>query len=107
MSEVVTASLPRRVVASFPEISATTNPYQQLLYESLREVGFHLAPAARLRFRWLWKSRRTVGCLHFHWLTPYYHHETSIGRLGRVPLLAARLVVARVLGYRIVWTVHE
>ncbi len=95
------------MIASFPDISATTNPYQRLLYDALQELGFGLAPPARLRLLWLWKSRNTVGCLHFHWLTLYYHHESWIGRLGRLLLLAQRLMLARLLGYRIVWTVHE
>ena len=107
MSRVVPAPPRRRVIASFPEVSASTNPYQRLLYESLHDLGFRLAPPARLRFRWLWNSREAVGCLHFHWLTPYYHHDTSAGRLARLLLLGARLKVARMLGYRIVWTVHE
>lgn len=94
-------------MASFPPPFASTNPYQQLLYGSLAELGFVLAPPTPLRSKWLWRSRKEVGCLHFHWLTGYYHHARFVPRLIRLLLFAQRLVLARLLGYRVVWTVHE
>lgn len=97
----------RETVASFPPIHATTNPYQPLLYAALADLGVGLAPPARLRSAWLWRSRTTVGYLHFHWLSEYYHHRRSALAAVRLTLLAQRLLLARLLGYRIVWTVHE
>jgi glycosyltransferase involved in cell wall biosynthesis len=104
---VSSASARRSTVASFPPPFTSTNPYQQLLSASLGELGFVVTSPDRLRSRWLWRARNEVGCLHFHWLTPYYHHPRLVPRIARLLLLAQRLVLARALGYRIVWTVHE
>lgn len=95
------------VVATFPPPDETSNPYQRLLYEALADRGIRLAPAARLRSQWLWERRRVIGLLHFHWLSQYYHHAGAVPRAARLLLLGQRLLLARMLGYRIVWTVHE
>jgi glycosyltransferase involved in cell wall biosynthesis len=91
----------------------STNPYQRLLYEHLEAHGYRVAPESWLRFRWLWRSRREVGVLHFHWPQSYWHHDRGPAAL-RLPLsylklglVAARLAAARALGYRVVWTVHQ
>lgn len=97
----------RSSVASFPPVGATTNPYQELLYDALAELGIGLADPTPLRSAWLWRSRGRVAYLHFHWLTSYYHHRRPVLAAVRLALLAQRLVLARALGYRIVWTVHE
>jgi beta-1,4-mannosyltransferase len=102
----------RRGIASYPGV-LKTNPYQRLLYEHLAEHGFHVVGDSRFELGWLWRSRRAVGVLHFHWPQPYWHHEHGPARLWRplsyvkVALVAARLAAARALGYRIVWTIHQ
>lgn len=102
----------RRGIASFPGV-LPTNPYQRLLYEHLVPHGYRVTPESWLRLRWLWRSRREVGVLHFHWPQSYWHHERGPAAL-RLPLsyvklglAATRLAAARALGYRIVWTVHQ
>ncbi len=70
-------------------------------------------PSGRLTVSWLWQRRRDVGYLHVHW-------PESLYRLGRGPrllrpalswvklvLFAIRLAWARLLGYRLLWTVHQ
>jgi glycosyltransferase involved in cell wall biosynthesis len=90
-----------------------TNPYQRLLYEHLEAHGYRVATGSRLELGWLWRSRRDVGVLHFHWPQSYWHHERGPAALRlplsyvKVGLVAARLAAARALGYRIVWTVHQ
>jgi glycosyltransferase involved in cell wall biosynthesis len=99
-------------IASFPPF-LEANPYRKLLYERLGERGFRLVPTPRLRVSWLWTERRTVGFLHFHWAEGYWRHDRGPSRLRRplsyvrMCLLLWRLVTARVLGYRIVWTIHQ
>ena len=89
------------------------NPYQRILYDSLREQGFELVECRRFRAAWLSRNRHRVDVLHFHWPTPYYRHELGHPALRpllswvRLCLLMGRLSLARLLGYRIVWTVHE
>jgi beta-1,4-mannosyltransferase len=89
------------------------NPYQRLLYGELAKLGFPLAPPAKLKTRWLWSSRKRVGVLHFHWPQGYWRYNRDPARLrGALSGLtvigfAGRLLAARLLGYRIVWTVHQ
>jgi len=102
----------RRGIASFPGV-LKTNPYQRLLYEHLGAHGYHVVDGADLELGWLWRERRRVGVLHFHWPQSYWHHDRGRGRLRRplsyvkVGLVAMRLAAARALGYRIVWTIHQ
>jgi beta-1,4-mannosyltransferase len=99
----------RTGIASFPGV-LKTNPYQRLLYEHLAAHGFHVVSGSRLKFRWLWRARRDVAVLHFHWPQSYWHHEGALGRplsYVKAGLVAARLAFARALRYRIVWTVHQ
>ena len=89
------------------------NPYQRLLYDELAELGFPLAPPAKLKARWLWSSRKMVGVLHFHWPQGYWRYNRDPGRFRgalsglTLAAFAGRLVLARLLGYRIAWTVHQ
>lgn len=85
------------------------NPYQRLLYEALEPHGFRLEDG-ELETGWLLRNRRRVGVLHFHWPWPYYRHRgRDRGLLSwvKTALFALRLTLARLLGYRIAWTIHE
>jgi beta-1,4-mannosyltransferase len=99
-------------IASFPGV-LKTNPYQRLLYEHLAAHGFEVVDRSRLELGWLWRARRRVGVLHFHWPQSYWRHDKGPRRLraplsyAKVGLVAARLAAARALGYRIAWTVHQ
>jgi glycosyltransferase involved in cell wall biosynthesis len=102
--------LPRMRVASLPPV-LETNPYQRLLYAELARAGLRLAPRPQLRLAWLWRNRRSVGLLHFHWPEAYYRYGAGKRRARRSWLLLAlftlRLVSAKALGYRIAWTIHQ
>ena len=101
----------RTRVACLPPLS--TNPYQRLLYAALRERDVELVGGARLKLAWLVRSRRRVDVLHFHWPEGYYRFRAGPaflrGLLSWLNLVAfvVRVGVARGLGYRIVWTVHQ
>jgi len=93
-------------VAAFPR-TVRGNPYCDLLYRRVAELGTRLVEQPELSARWLVANRGRVQVLHLHWPELYYR-----GPGGRVtPRSAAgfvaALVAARVLGYRIVWTVHN
>jgi beta-1,4-mannosyltransferase len=107
--ETTASPLPDRMgIASLPPPIAA-NPYQRLLYEQLERHGLRLEPVDRLRATWLWRARHTVGRLHFHWPQVYYHDPRLGGAASwvRLTLFAGRLAAARLLGYRIAWTVHQ
>jgi beta-1,4-mannosyltransferase len=99
-------------IASFPSV-LRTNPYQQLLYEALADHGFELIAEPAFELGWLFRARREVGYVHFHWPQPFWRHEQGPRRLRRplsyvkLGLFAARLAAARALGYRVAWTVHQ
>jgi beta-1,4-mannosyltransferase len=110
-SEVTAAGSGRSSISSLS--SAPMNPYLELLYRSLAEVGVPTGPGASLRLRWLLSHRTGVRYLHVHWPEPLYRFERGPSRLRpalswlKLALLSARLRVAQALGYRILWTVHQ
>jgi glycosyltransferase involved in cell wall biosynthesis len=90
------------------------NPYLSLLYEHLAPYDFELAACRRLSLRWLWEHRRGGGgVVHLHWAEILYRFDRGPVRLRplaswlRLGISATRIAVARTLGYRIVWTVHQ
>jgi glycosyltransferase involved in cell wall biosynthesis len=112
------AEAERRAVAQLPPPSATPNPYADLLYAALADRGLPRAPFPVFTVASLWRFRRTIRFLHFHW-RPDRCYAPCLGAYGRAGFLrsvqatfelcrfAFRLACARLLRYRIVWTVHE
>lgn len=109
-ASVAASATPRTRVASLPPV-LQANPYQRLLYAELARAGLALEPRPQLKLAWLWRHRRTVGLLHFHWPEAYYRYGSGkVDALRSWPLLvlfALRLVAAKALGYRIAWTIHQ
>jgi len=89
------------IVAAFPR-RLESNPYCELLYDHLERVGVEVVDG-RSGVGWLLAHRGRVRVLHFHW--PERHFRR--GALGAALGFALRLVLARALGYRVVWTVHN
>jgi beta-1,4-mannosyltransferase len=93
--------------------TAPWNPYLRLLYEALAAEGFERIEQPRFSLRWLWRARSRARFLHFHW--PESQYRFGRGPAGLRPLLsrlklavfASRLATARLLGYRLLWTVHQ
>jgi beta-1,4-mannosyltransferase len=92
---------------------APWNPYLRLLYQALAAEGFELVEEPRLSLRWLWRSRSNARFLHFHWPESHYRFGRGSDRLRpllsrlKLAVFASRLGAARLLGYRLVWTVHQ
>jgi glycosyltransferase involved in cell wall biosynthesis len=112
----------RRIAAFPPRILQDRNPYARLLYRELSELGFETVDASPLTLGWLLGTRGEVDILHFHWdpqqryvVRPPDRMTTLLRRLGLERLVpwwdtasfATLLGAARMLGYRIVWTIHE
>jgi len=100
-----------RRIASFAR--APRNPYVRLLYAHLAAQGFEVDKDPRFSLLWLLRSRSRIGFLHFHWPESLYLYARGPMRLRpflsrmKLGLFAARLAAARLLGYRLVWTVHQ
>ena len=93
--------------------SAPWNPYLRLLYGHLAAHGFEVVEESDFSLRSLWRGRHRVGFVHFHWPESRYRYQRGPAPLrpllsrAKLVLFAARLVVARILGYRLVWTIHQ
>ncbi len=99
-------------IASFPPV-LRTNPYQRLLYRALSGYGVELVDGGTFDLGWLLHAQRSVDVLHFHWPESYYRYDGTFETLQlplsyvRLGLMALRLAAARLLGYRVLWTVHQ
>jgi beta-1,4-mannosyltransferase len=93
--------------------AAPWNPYLRLLYDALAAEGFERIEQPRLSFRWLWGARSSARFLHFHWPESQYQFGRGPARLRpllsrlKLAVFASRLATARLLRYRLVWTVHQ
>jgi beta-1,4-mannosyltransferase len=94
--------------------SAGWNPYLGLLYDHLDREGVPFEPGARLTFAWLaGPPLRRVRWLHVHWPESLYRLQRGPKPLRgllswlKLGLFAVRLLFARAVGYRIVWTIHQ
>jgi beta-1,4-mannosyltransferase len=101
----------RRIVACLSV--APWNPYLRLLYGHLAAYGFEVIGQPPFSLLWLWRARSSVTFLHFHWPESYYRYARGWPSLRpvlsrvKLALFALRLATARLLGYRLVWTVHQ
>jgi glycosyltransferase involved in cell wall biosynthesis len=85
------------------------NPYLSLLVRSVEEQGVSVLRPNRdfLSTRWLWAERDRVDLLHFHWIQYHYLSAPGVGSASALLHFLRKLVWARLLGYRIVWTLHN
>ncbi len=93
--------------------SSGWNPYLDLLYGALEREGVPFEPDARLTAGWLVGARRRVRWLHIHWPQSLYRFSRGPRVLRgaiswlKLGVFSARLALARALGYRLVWTIHQ
>ena len=93
--------------------SSGWNPYLDLLYGALEREGVPFEPNARLTAGWLVGARRRVRWLHIHWPQSLYRFSRGPRPLRgaiswlKLGVFSARLALARALGYRLVWTIHQ
>jgi glycosyltransferase involved in cell wall biosynthesis len=85
------------------------NPYLSILEAGLRSRGWEVAddPNDGLGWRWLVRERRRVQILHLHWFQYHYTRSSSLSSLLAWVRFSFKLAMARLIGYRIVWTVHN
>lgn len=95
-------------VVFFPEAS-DANPYWKIAAASIEAVGGKVAGVGSLPFgrRWLMRNRGSIQVLHFHYVQQFYAYEGTQARLRWVLRFASNLLLARFLGYRTVFTLHN
>ncbi len=97
-------------VVFFPSLQKMIdNPYWAMLASGLREAGIELLDEPEShKLVWLFKNRNKVDVLHFHYFQSLYCNSGHTrARLVYVTKFALYLLLARLLGYRTVLTLHN
>lgn len=98
-------------VAWFPKAADLAgNPYWPRLQGELEALGVEFETSHASTWtarRWLLEHRHSVDVLHFHFIQPQYMGAGERASLRRLLKFTSDLLLARLLGYRIVWTVHD
>ena len=98
-------------VAWFPKTADLAgNPYWPRLQAELEALGVEFETSHASCWtarRWLLDHRKSVDVLHFHFVQPQYMGSDERASLQRLLKFTSDLLLARLLGYRIVWTVHD
>jgi len=96
-------------VKFFPGLSGFVNPYWPMLKTALeaQSAVFDQSEDSSFRTKWLVDNRGKVDVLHFHYIQQFYVYESARARPEWVLRFARNLIIARVLGYRTVFTLHN
>ncbi len=100
----------KATAAFFPSLNDLRgNPLWVLLAEGLADEGVCVLPdnPPYLGLRWLRQQRNQVQVIHIHYFQDNYAYQGTQARLRWVFRFARNLIAARLLGYRVVWTVHN
>ena len=85
------------------------NPYGGLLAQAMRGVGVELEAGYpdTLTREWIVQNQGRIQILHLNW--PHYMYDEPVleDRVARCAQAIDSLALARTLGYKIVWTVHN
>jgi beta-1,4-mannosyltransferase len=83
--------------------------YLNQLEVGLRRLGVETAddPSDGLSWRWLLRNRGQVDILHLHWLQYHYDRDSTLGSAWAWLKFTSKVLLARLLGYGIVWTLHN
>lgn len=60
-----------------------------------------------LDWDWLWANRKDVDVIHLHWTAWHYLRESAIQSSWAMIKFVIKLVLLRLSGYRLVWTMHN
>jgi beta-1,4-mannosyltransferase len=91
-----------KILASPAFSNKSANPYNYLLYTALRAQGVDVVEydhAALLKTRW--------DIVHYHWPDGYINHPSLLKTFWRIAVLSFSVLICRLRGSAIVWTVHN
>lgn len=97
-------------VLLFTAYRAATNPYLELLVGALRSGGVDLRVAAGARRLPLLRALLRHGrpdIVHFQWLHPFFTAATLPQAVFRTLVFWVQWMLVRLLGSRVVWTIHN
>lgn len=91
-----------------PYSANNNNPYQDQLSNHLEEIGIKVEGSkSNDFFSLLAFNRSQPQILHLHWLHSFFTKTTFIKSLLSSIVFLCQLIILRLLGIRIVWTVHN
>jgi beta-1,4-mannosyltransferase len=85
----------------------SANPYGGLLARALAPHGVAVESGWNLDPEWVRAQHGRVQVLHLNWIHRFYANPVPAVRRERFRSLVASLVLARRLGMRLVWTMHN
>jgi len=83
------------------------NPYVQLLRGAIGEAGIQCQVVRDFGLPWLRDHRGQVDVVHLHWPEMLYQYDDLGQRLRRTVSVIGAILLARVWGVRLVYTVHN
>lgn len=108
----MTNNIPSQVsVAFFPSLrELSSNPYWRILASALQKSGINFLSDSPdyFTYKWLIQNRNRVQVLHIHFVRPFY----LSGRPGQIRIIyvllfGLNMLLARGLGYRLIYTFHD
>jgi beta-1,4-mannosyltransferase len=83
--------------------------YFWLYYKALQPYGFRIVSTKGEVFSrtWLSEHRGKISILHFHWPSYVYSRKKASDFVVELSKFVANLIYARMIGYKIAWTVHN
>lgn len=93
-------------LASIPKANYE-NPFSLLLYRHLEGFGVQLISGSSFSYRWLRNNRGKVDIIHLHWPSQLYSRSNVFRFCGALTRYAWLLALARIWGYKIIWTAHN
>lgn len=87
--------------------STEYNPYQRNLADALDEDVILGGGDRLLPILFTVRSAEDAPVVHFHWLAPYIYDESGPRTAALLLLTVLQLVVVRLIGTPVVWTVHN
>ena len=98
----------RQIQAIFTPRALADNPYQSQLVEHLEKVGVQVELAGYSTFfLGAVLSQWKPDIVHLHWLNPLFLGSNRAKSLLKTSLFLIEIVVLKLLGIKIVWTVHN
>ncbi len=97
-------------VAFFPALEQmSANAYWPILASELEKSGITFCDGTPLAFSasWLFKNRGQINILHLHFIQQFYQTRKGYTRFLKVLRFALYMLLARALGFRTVFTLHN
>ncbi len=93
-------------VLFIPDYSAAV-PYQSQLKEALHKTGIHVDLADDFPLSAILSNQAKPDILHVHWTKQFFDHSGTVRFYSRFLKSLVRLVLIRMRGISLVWTVHN